>query len=62
MFSLISDHDLLGILSRGYVYSRFISFNVLLIVGVDVRPLTPGLGPSQLAPNMKFWTEYLHQI
>ena len=46
MFSLISDHDLLAILSRGYVYSRFISLNVLLIVGVDVRPLTPGLGPS----------------
>ena len=32
MFSLISDHDLLAILSRGYVYSRFISFNVLLLV------------------------------
>ena len=46
MFSLISDHDLLAILSRGYVYSRFISFYVLLIVGVDVRPLTLGLGPS----------------
>ena len=26
----------------------FISFYVLFIVGVDVRPLTPGLGPSQL--------------
>ena len=48
MFSLISDHDLLAILSRGYIYFRFIFFNVLLLVGVDVRPLTPGLGPSQL--------------
>ena len=44
MFSLISDHDLLAILSRGYVYFLL----CFIIVGVDVRPLTPGLGPSQL--------------
>ena len=44
--SLISDHELLAILSRGYVYSRFIFFDVLLIVGVDIIPLTSSLGPS----------------
>ena len=48
LFSLISYHDLLAILSRGYVCYRFIFLYVLFIVGVDVRPLTPGLGPSQL--------------
>ena len=29
MFSLISDHDLLAILSRGYVIPGFISYYVL---------------------------------
>ena len=46
--SLISCHNLLAILSRGYVCCRFVSFMFLVYSGVDVRPLTPGLGPSQL--------------
>ena len=46
--SLISCHNLLAILSRGYVCCRFISFIFIVCSSVDVRPLTPGLGPSQL--------------
>ena len=53
LFSLISYHDLLAILSRGYVCYRFIFLYVLFIVGVDVRPLTPGLGPPQIIPTRK---------
>ena len=44
--SLISCHNLLAILSRGYVCCRFISFIFIVCSSVDVRPLTPGLGPS----------------
>ena len=46
--SLISCHNLLAILSRGYVCFRFISFIFIVYSSIDVRPLTPGLGPSQL--------------
>ena len=46
--SLISYHNLLAILRRGHVCCRFISFMFIVYRRVDVRPLTPGLGPSQL--------------
>ena len=42
--SLISCHNLLAILSRGYVCCRFTSFIFIVCSSVDVRPLTPGLG------------------
>ena len=45
---LISCHNLLAILVRGScVCCRFISFIFTDCRSVDVRPLTPGLGPSQ---------------
>ena len=54
---LISYHNLLAILVRGYVCRRFISFIFTVYSSVDVRPLTPGLGPSQLVSELQvYWS------
>ena len=38
VFSLVSDHDSLAILSRGYDWFRFYFCYCLFLVSVDVRP------------------------
>ena len=58
---LISYHNLLAILVRGYVCCRvrFISFIFTVYSSVDVRPLTPGLGPSQKMKSTIFMLRLL---